>query len=127
MKPPCRHTHPLIRSGTCPWCGQPIREGQVRSDVAPRDVSAREWNLPAMSSALDGNDHEARMMTVSNLLLHKPNIDDALLVLSSAMTNSDKEVAGMAAHVVERLGSRLTFPEGERFENEVSRKPNDAA
>src|SRR5712691_6972010 len=127
MKLVCRHTHGLLTSGLCPWCGQPVVSGQLRPDVAPRDVADRRWNIPVMMQALDHEDWDLGGMVVSNLLLHGPEIGEALPLLRKALGYADDRRHWMATQALHRYGHELLANDVERWEQAVQQHPDDLA
>jgi hypothetical protein len=82
-RPMCPHTHSLLYSGICPWCQQPIVEGEVRPNLAMEAVAVRRWNVQAMIGTLGNQDAGVRRRTITDLLLHGPPVAEVLPVLST--------------------------------------------
>jgi hypothetical protein len=127
MKPACKDTHGLLSRGTCPWCDQPIVDGQLKPALPPREVAVRQWKIPAMLKALIHEDAEVRSMVVSNLMLHGTGAEVALPVLRQALINSEKRVRWLAVQALRKLGRELSLEEAERFEQESQHRPEDCA
>lgn len=123
----CLQEHTLLTLGTCPWCQQPIAEGQLKPELPARSVAIRQWNIPAMFKALAGEDVEVRSAVVDNILLHGPKTDEALPVLRQALTDSQMRVRWLTIRALERLGGNLLYEEAERFEQESQRHLDDCA
>jgi hypothetical protein len=126
-RPPCPYTHPLLQSGTCPWCQEPIRDGQVHPNLPPQEVAVRRWNIAAMLAALENEEKEVRHFAASNLLLHGPAVEDALPLLRKALEDSDDQVRFLALSGISRYGRALLPPETAIFEQESQKEPDDAA
>jgi hypothetical protein len=120
LKPACRHTHPLLVVGLCPWCDLPIRNGELAPDILARDVPKRQWNFPVLLAALNDSDHEARLMAVHNMVLHGPETSKALPFFRKALTHHDDHVRTSATHGLLRHGSDMPAGEAQLFE-ELSR------
>lgn len=130
LKPVCRLTHPLLASGTCPWCQQPVLAGQLRPEIPPREAATRRWDVGAMLRALDSPESDVRNMPVSNLLGQGPAVaEETLPVLRKALTHPDRDVRHMAVSVFHMLGirGRISREDVERLERQVNERPDDPA
>jgi hypothetical protein len=127
MKPVCNDTHRFLRSGMCPWCHQPVVNGQLKADMPPRAVAVCRWNVPAMLEALERDGTQTRLMVVTNLGRACPQTEEALPVLSKALTNSEGKVRWMATSMLSQLGSRLSDADAQVFENALRARPDELA
>lgn len=127
MKPVCKHTHPFLSLGICPWCEQPIMDGQLKPDLPGRTTAVRRWNIPAMQKALENEDQEVRSSVVDDLLLHGPGADEALPLLRLALSDSAKRVRKNALRALQRIGTELSREQAEQFEQESQRQDEDRA
>jgi hypothetical protein len=114
----CPHTHPFLTSGTCPWCEQPILNGQVRADLSARAAGVRKWNTQAMMAALDSQETETRTRVVDNLSSSGPAATDAMPVFQKAVADCDPQVRTKAVSALMYYGIKL-LPVRPKTSNDV--------
>lgn len=124
-KPVCRQTHPLIASGVCRWCDQPVVDGEPRPELPPQEVAPFRWNIPAMLDALDSPDAGVRSNVPSSLLFECPDVEQAIPVLRKALQGEHMEVF-LALSALNRVGHRLTPEEAETWEKQAATHPEEA-
>jgi tetratricopeptide (TPR) repeat protein len=115
-KPACISTHPLIESGTCPWCEVPILNGLAKPDTPLKEVVSRRWNVDAMLAALDSDDRHMGLKVISCLFRHGFDIERMSPVLRKALQNRHKTVRLEAVHAIRRQGGRLTAEQADYYQ-----------
>jgi hypothetical protein len=127
LKPVCTLTHGLIKLGTCPWCEQPIADGQLKPDLPPRAVAIRQWNIPAMLQALEHEDVEVSSNVPSSIVCYPPKAEDAMPVLRVALQHKVRQVRWLAMQALCRLGMDLHCEDAQRLEQASRGHPDDLA
>jgi tetratricopeptide (TPR) repeat protein len=120
MKPVCQVSHSQILAGKCPWCDEPLGDRGEGSDGG-----TPVWNIPAMAAALDDPSEEIRIVTVSNLMSKGQPADQAVPLLSKALTDARARSGNMAAHALCHHGGELSDAEAARFEAQIPGSPHE--
>src|ERR1700719_4464492 len=107
MRPDCEITHRLLISGGCPWCEQPISDGQPRPDLMLPAAVPRRWDTAATLRTLDDDNIEVRTTVVSNFHFGGTQPQDALPALRKALGDSVQRVRWLATCSLSRLGGHL--------------------
>lgn len=122
MKPVCQVSHSQILAGKCPWCDQPLGDSGAGSEAG-----APVWNIPAMAAALDDPNDEVRSLTLSNLMRKGPPTDQAVPLLSKALSDARGRGGEMAGHALCHLGRELSEADASRFEAQIPGSPHELA
>lgn len=126
QRPPCSYTHGLIASGPCPWCDEPVIDGQLRPDVPLREAPVLRWNIAAMLEALDASDERARTAVADALLTSCGDAVEALPVYRKALCCPGKWTRFLTLSAIYHSGRCLSREEVERLERECREHPGDA-
>jgi hypothetical protein len=118
----CDVTHPLILAGKCPRCGCVLGD----ADTA-REVNGCVWNIPAMATSLDDARDEVRIVIVSNLFLHSPPAEDAIPLLSKAISDKSTPIRSLAENALSRIGDKIAPADFEKLESQIPHSPHELA
>jgi hypothetical protein len=113
----CDVTHPLLREGVCPWCECPVRAG------AP---SERTWDLAAVAQALGSDDRDARLWTLTALMMHFPKTGEAIPVWGKALRDPDADCRMLAVNALTLCAGPHSAEEVEGLEKELQQAPDNA-
>ena len=106
MHSKCSITHHQLRSGTCPWCGNCLPKGGVSPQNGLEGEQVRAWCIERMARDLNDRDDNTRVITVLNLAEDPPGVDDTLVLLRSAMTDSRAPIWRVAKVALARAGAK---------------------
>ncbi|PQO34346.1 hypothetical protein DTL21_12520 [Bremerella cremea] len=123
----CEVMHQLIAQGTCPWCELELKSNEVALSVISRSGKCF-WNVNALEAALDHNDIEVRLTTVSTIALDAgPSLETAVALLGKASNDPIEHIRWLAENEISHLGREMTASEAETFEARSRETPQDLA
>ena len=87
----------------------------------------RWWNIARMMAELEDGDDSTRLDTVTNLVEHPPNLDDALGLIRRALGDPPERVVEMADQALCRLSGSLGVENLGRHAARLREDPSDVA
>jgi hypothetical protein len=121
----CKDTHCFITFGTCPWCGVLVASRERIDLGGCRKSLQRQWDFPALTSALNSSAKDTRILVVTNLMFDGSQDPGVLGVLNAALANDEGDVCSHATLALVTIGQELPVAEAERLENRIALDPTD--
>jgi tetratricopeptide (TPR) repeat protein len=118
-KSDCKFAHWQILQGICPHCGSYFVNGEAASLADQSSSSDLQWDITAMTAALEDPSEEIRSMTVTNVWHYPPSVEVAIPLFSKALTDSSDHITDLAESALHDLGTKLANEEVRRYEDQL--------